>query len=67
MIETILSYFDSLPAWLNAVTGLVTAATAITILTPTKSDDKAVDLILRVLNTAAGNVGRNTNADGGHN
>ncbi|MGR3179813.1 MAG: hypothetical protein ACUZ8E_17375 [Candidatus Anammoxibacter sp.] len=54
---------EAAPAWLIAITGLITAATAITALTPTKHDDKILNLILRVLNLLAGNVGKNKNAD----
>lgn len=63
ILNTIILFFDELPPWLNAITGVITAATAITILTPTKTDDKIVDTILGVLNFLAGNFGKNTNAD----
>jgi len=56
-------FFDTFPAWLTAITALVSAATAITALTPTQADDKAVALVLKVLNTIAGNIGHNRNAD----
>ncbi len=62
-MEAFFSLFDALPAWINALTALVTAATAITALTPTKADDKYVSMALRVLNTIAGNVLKNKNAD----
>jgi hypothetical protein len=62
-METFFAFFDALPAWINAFTALVTAATAITALTPTKADDKYVSLALRVLNTIAGNFLKNKNAD----
>jgi hypothetical protein len=62
-MDTILAFFEAFPAWLTAITSVVTAATAITALTPTKTDDKYVSLALRVLNTIAGNVGKNKNAD----
>ena len=56
-------FLQDLPAWVHAVTALVTAATAITALTPSKSDDAVLGAILRVLNVVAGNVGKNRNAD----
>jgi len=49
--------------YLTAITGVVTAATAITALTPTKSDNKVVDLLLKALNLVAGNILKNKNAD----
>lgn len=62
-MENFFAFFDAFPAWLTAITSLVTAATALTALTPTQADDKAVALVLKVLNTIAGNFGRNRNAD----
>ena len=62
-MDMIFALFDALPGWLNAITALVTAATAVTALTPTKTDDKYVSIALRVLTTIAGNVGKNKNAD----
>ena len=63
MIETILGLVDAMPAWLHALTGVVSAATLVTALTPTRHDDAAVDTVLRILNLLAGNLGRNRNAD----
>ena len=63
ILTTILSWADSIPVWLTAVTGVVTAATAITSLTPTTSDDKVIGAVLKVLNFLAGNIFRNRNAD----
>lgn len=62
-MESITAILEAAPAWLTAVTSLVTAATAITALTPTRSDDEVVDKILRILNFLAGNFGANRNAD----
>jgi len=62
-METFFAFFDALPGWLNAITALVTAATAVTALTPTQADDKVVAVVLRALNVLAGNFGKNRNAD----
>jgi hypothetical protein len=62
-MDAFFAFFDALPAWINAITALVTAATAITALTPSTADDRLVNMVLRVLNTIAGNFGRNRNAD----
>lgn len=50
-------------AWFYAISGLVTAATAITALTPTKTDNAVINVILKVLNFIAGNILKNKNAD----
>ena len=44
-------------------TAVLSAATVITAMTPTKADDKIVGFILKLLNFLAGNVGKNKNAD----
>ena len=49
--------------WALLITGIITAATAITAGTPSKSDNKALNSILAVLNIVAGNIGRNKNED----
>jgi len=54
---------ESFPVWLVAITALVTAANGITSLTPTTSDDKVVNALLKLLNTLSLNVGKNKNAD----
>ena len=56
-------FLAAFPDWLLAMTLLVSAATGITALTPTKSDDKIIGYVLKVLNFLAGNVGKNKNAD----
>ncbi len=64
-METIWSWITSgdLSSYFEAFTTVVTAATAITIITPTKKDDKIVNFILRILNFLAGNFNKNRNAD----
>lgn len=62
-MEQITAILEAAPVWLTAITGVVTAATAITALTPSKSDDEIINKVLRVLNFLAGNVGKNKNAD----
>lgn len=63
ILTGIIGWVDQLPAWVNALTGLVVAATAITALTPTKSDDKIINSVLKALNFVAGNFLKNKNAD----
>ena len=62
-MDIVLNFFDSAPSWVAAVTGVVTACTAITAITPTKTDDKIISFILRILNLCAGNIGININKD----
>ena len=62
-MEWISEIFSSLLVYLGPIAGVVTAATAITVLTPTKTDDKILGMVLRVLNFLAGNFGKNKNAD----
>jgi len=50
-------------AWVAALTALVTAANAITVLTPTKSDNDILKPVLRILNILSVNFGKNRNAD----
>lgn len=61
-ISTVMALLQS--EWVTAITAVVTAATAITALTPTTADDKFLNVILKLLNFLAGNVLKNTNADG---
>jgi len=62
-MDQITAIIEAAPVWLTAITGVVTACTAITALTPSRSDDEIIDTVLRVLNVLAGNVGKNRNAD----
>lgn len=56
------------PAWLTAVGTIVTASSAVTALTPTKVDDKAlgfatkgINVVLKVLNILSLNILMNKN------
>jgi len=55
--------FTNLPVWISMALTLVGAVSAITAVTPTKSDDAIVDAVLRVLNILSLNIGKNKNAD----
>jgi len=55
--------FTNLPVWIGMALTLVGAVSAITAVTPTKSDDKIVAAVLRVLNILSLNIGKNKNAD----
>lgn len=48
---------ENLQQWLLAITSVVTAASAITALTPTKKDDRLRGYILAALNFLALNIG----------
>ena len=62
-METLTSIITSMPVWLTAITALVTAAAGIAALTPTKSDDKIIGIILNVINVIGLNFGKAKNAD----
>jgi uncharacterized protein involved in cysteine biosynthesis len=57
------TFMNAIPAWITILTMVVTAATAITSVTPTKTDDVILSKVLRVLNLLSGNVLKNKNAD----
>lgn len=54
---------DNLYEYFDIVSAVVTLATAVTVVTPTRSDNKVVDFISQLINFLAGNFGRNRNAD----
>ena len=56
-------FMATLPQYLTVATTVVTAANAVTCMTPTKSDDGIVSVILKVLNFLSFNFGRNRNKD----
>jgi hypothetical protein len=65
IVTSLASFFDHVPAWIAAATSLVTAASAITAVTPTPKDDKVMNGILNLLNVVALNVGHAKRADPG--
>lgn len=52
-----------LSPYITPLMGVVTAANAITALTPTRADNKILSIILRILNILAINFLRNKNKD----
>ena len=63
MIDQLEQFFTNFPSQLVAATTIVTTLSAVTALTPTRSDDKVINSILTVLNILSLNVGANRNAD----
>lgn len=63
LFNTLVEKFEEIPLWVNAITALVTGASAITMLTATRKDNIIADKILMVLNFLALNVFKNKNAD----
>ena len=53
----------SVTDWIFVLTSILTAATAITAATPSKADNRALDVALKFLNILAGNIGKNKNLD----
>ncbi len=49
--------------WISAITGILTAATVITAMTPTAVDNTILNGLLKALNLLAGNIFLNRNAD----
>ena len=62
-MDSIAGMMSQLPSWLNAACGIVTACTAVTALTPSKSDDQILNWVLKILNFLSGNFGHNQNKD----
>ena len=69
-MELIAVFISQAPDWLIALSGVVTALTGFTALTPSKLDDevlgkatKYVNIALKFANMGAGNVGQNKNKD----
>jgi hypothetical protein len=69
-MEMIAGIIQQAPVWLLAISGLISALTVITAMTPSKLDDavlgkatKYVNFALKLINMGAGNVGKNKNMD----
>lgn len=54
---SIVALLDAVPHWLTAITGVVTAASAVASLTPTPKDDRVLARITRLLDVLALNIG----------
>lgn len=54
---------DEFEAWYHAITAVIASASAITMLTPTTTDDKIYNGVMKVLNFLSLNVFKNKNAD----
>ena len=69
-MEAIAGLMAKAPDYLIAISGIVTALTVLTAITPTKIDDQIlgkatgiVNFLLKVANVGAGNIGKNENKD----
>jgi hypothetical protein len=69
-MDLIAGLMTKAPNWLLAISGVVTALTAVTMLTPTKMDDKVlghatkyINMLLKLCNMGAGNILANKNKD----
>jgi len=62
-MEMLTSFVDAWPNWISGIAGLISACAVLAALTPTKSDDRIVGWLLRIINVVGINVGRAKNAD----
>ena len=62
-MDMITGFLTSGGDYFSAACVVISSLTAITALTPSKSDDKIVNTILKVMNMFAGNIGKNKNED----
>jgi hypothetical protein len=58
IFESIYAFFGNFPAWLNAILAVISAASAITALTPTPKDDQFVGRLYKILEVLALNIGK---------
>ena len=59
----VMNFVDQWPNWISGIAGLISACAVLAALTPTKSDDRIVGWLLRIINVVGINVGRAKNAD----
>lgn len=57
-METVLSFFETIPAWITALLAVVVAAKGVVALTPTPADDKIVGKLYKILEMVALVVGK---------
>jgi hypothetical protein len=62
-MDWIVDVINTIPNWVHHVTLLITAMAGIATLTPTKTDDRALSMVLRVVNMVGLNFGKARNAD----
>ena len=69
-MENITTIVEQAPQWLQAIGGILVASKAITVLTPTKVDDRwlaglgtVYNILMKVLNVTSLNVGFDKNKD----
>jgi hypothetical protein len=56
-LVSLANFVHGLPAWVNALTGLVAAASAVSALTPTPKDDRFLGRAYKLLDILALNIG----------
>ena len=62
-MDWIVNVINTIPNWVHHVTLLITAMAGIATLTPTKTVDRALSMVLRVVNMVGLNFGKARNAD----
>ena len=69
-MEAIAGLMTKAPEWLLAISGIISALTVLTAITPTQIDDRilgkatgVVNFLLKIANVGAGNIGKNANKD----
>jgi hypothetical protein len=63
VVSVLDTFWSKLGGWLETAAKIIAGASIITAMTPTQSDDKIINLILRILNWASLNIFKNKNAD----